>query len=299
MQQTSQRPLILAAALFISAGPAPMALFAADEDAPQTEQAPAAVAPETVRALGAKLAQADLGKRAQAVAEVAQQGPSAAPALARIIDAPADYWASLGAIETLRRLDAEAAPAAGSTLAMVVGQAKRQSYERQVAAETLGAWRWAPATPTLIDVLRERLSPELRETASWALVQIGEPAVPALAAALRGQESGPFRERVVRTLAEIGPAAAPAVPQLIAALEVSKRNVQRAATPSQAGSSAEPVETYDVRRAAIRALGKIGPAAAAAAIPALTQAQQSPQDPEEAQAIAQALARVNPPAVSE
>ena len=120
------------------------------------------------------------------------------------------------------------------------------AQRRAEAVRFLGERRYAPAVPRLIELVRES-DPGTRYLAARALGQIGdeaEAAVPALLDALRGDDMF-LRAGVTGALIKIG---YPAVPGLTAALFD---------------------DSNAVKRAACKALGKIGSPRAA---PALTNA---------------------------
>jgi HEAT repeat protein len=82
-------------------------------------------------------------------------------------------------------------------------------------------------------------SPQVREQAVAALVQIGPPATPVLVEALKAPDPA-VQGAAARTLEQIGPPAAPAVPALVEALKARDTGVKEAAARAleQIGPSA-------------------------------------------------------------
>ena len=142
------------------------------------------------------------------------------------------------------------------------------AQRRADAVRFLGERRYAPAVPSLIELVRES-DPGTRYLAARALGQIGdeaEAAVPALLNALRGDDMF-LRAGVTGALIKIG---YPAVPGLTAALFD---------------------DSNAVKRAACKALGKIGSPRAA---PALTNALRD-KNPGVRKLAAEALNRLEKP----
>ncbi|MBC8100716.1 MAG: HEAT repeat domain-containing protein, partial [Armatimonadetes bacterium] len=102
-----------------------------------------------------------------------------------------------------------------------------QSVSR-FAALTLGqiGSSAAPAVPALAHLLASG-NLDVRNSAAYALAQIGEPSISALTGALQGVSTA-ARIPAANALREIGRAAAPAVPALIVALNDPDADVRRA-----------------------------------------------------------------------
>jgi HEAT repeat protein len=154
-----------------------------------------------------------------------------------------------------------------------------------VALGRIGASAADTTVPPLIDALGD-VDSEVRTYASWALAQIGQPAVSALASALSAPDPK-VRQAAGMALGQMGPAAASALQEhgatviavLIASLDGtsydSSREIIHALT--QIGPAAAPALTTalddkspDVRRGAVKALGRLGQAGfASVVLPAL------------------------------
>jgi HEAT repeat protein len=243
-------------------------------------------------------------QRLRAIASAAAEAvPEVVPRLATALrDADRDVrLAAVGALGKVGPAAAEGAPA----LVGALGDADKEV--RRAAAATLGQIRPAAAVPALVGALRDA-DRDVRRAAVATLGEIGPAAaeaVPALVSALNDPMVG-VRGGAAWALGRIGPAAAEAVPALAGALKATTAPfVSRAAVEAlgKIGPVAVPVlvgalgnANEEVRRVAAWALGRIGPAAAEA-VPALVGAFKKAAASSVRPVAAAALGKIGPAAV--
>jgi HEAT repeat protein len=198
------------------------------------------------RRLTERLKQSDFEERRRAADALGDIGPAAAAAVPELVESLKDehvevHWYALDALGRIGQAATIAVPALSDALT----NPRTNRYSRRVAARALG--RFGPLAADAVAALTKDLDAEdreLRVEAALALWRVSaEPrAIDALIRLIeggnneKGSDSAAFSACLA--LSEIGPSARPSVPTLLAAL---------------AGPDA------DIRRAAARALGAIGP----------------------------------------